>query len=224
MLRPAVGDDRLDAALPDEVAVLVVVVAAVGKQRPRSASRTSNAAAHRRHPSSSSSSWVTSLRLPLVSVQASGTPPPSTSRWCLPPPRPRSTGLGPVFLPLFRLQMTGVGDRPLPLEPVGSVQPCEQQLVQLRPHARLLPGAQPAPRRHPAAEAELPRQMLPADPGVQHKQDPLQHAPIVERLAPRIAEPTRLAGPRPGHAPPRSRRASAPAAGNSARATHSQHA
>ena len=51
--------------------------------------------------SSSSSSWVTSLRLPPVSVQASGMPPPSTSRWCLLPARPRSTGLGPVFWPLF---------------------------------------------------------------------------------------------------------------------------
>jgi hypothetical protein len=35
----AAGDDRLDASLPDEAAVLVVVVAAVGDQRPRAASR-----------------------------------------------------------------------------------------------------------------------------------------------------------------------------------------
>jgi hypothetical protein len=35
----ATGDDRLDASLPDEAAVLVVVVAAVGDQRSRSAAR-----------------------------------------------------------------------------------------------------------------------------------------------------------------------------------------
>ena len=35
----ATGDDRLDASLPEEAAVLVVVVAAVGDQRSRSAAR-----------------------------------------------------------------------------------------------------------------------------------------------------------------------------------------
>jgi hypothetical protein len=30
--------------------------------------------------------------------------------------------------------------------------------------------------------------MLPTDPGVQHEQDPLQHLPVVERLASRLAE------------------------------------
>jgi hypothetical protein len=34
--------------------------------------------------------------------------------------------------------------------------------------------------------------LLPADPGVQHEQDPLQRQPIIERLAPWIAKPTRL--------------------------------
>ena len=44
----AAGDDRLDASFPDEAAVLVVVVAAVGDQRPRSATRPADPAAHRR--------------------------------------------------------------------------------------------------------------------------------------------------------------------------------
>ena len=37
-----------------------------------------------------------------VSVQASGSPPASTSRWYLLPQRPRSTGLGPVFAQSIR--------------------------------------------------------------------------------------------------------------------------
>ena len=60
----------------------------------------------------------------------------------------------------------------------------QQQLVQPLPDARLLPGAQPPPGRHPTAKAELLRQMLPADTRVQHEQDPLQREPIIERPAP----------------------------------------
>ena len=44
------GDQRLDAALPEEPAVPVVVVAAVGDQRPRPPSRPAAPAADRRHP------------------------------------------------------------------------------------------------------------------------------------------------------------------------------
>jgi len=59
--------------------------------------------------------------------------------------------------------------------------------------AGLLPAPQPSPGGHPAAEAKLLRQMLPADPRVQHKQDPLQREAIIERLATRIPKPPRLA-------------------------------
>ena len=97
-------------------------------------------------------------------------------------------GWDPFSSPFFRLQVTRVGDRPRPLELLGGVQLGEQQLVQPLPDAGLLPGPQPPPRGHPAAEPELLRQMLPADPGVQHEQDPLQRQPVIERLATRIAE------------------------------------
>ena len=50
VLALATSDERLDAALPDEAAVLVVVVAAVGDQRPRSVSWATGAAADGRHP------------------------------------------------------------------------------------------------------------------------------------------------------------------------------
>ena len=45
----AAGDDRFDAALPDQAAVLVVIVAAVGEQRARSAARPSDPSPHGRH-------------------------------------------------------------------------------------------------------------------------------------------------------------------------------
>jgi hypothetical protein len=44
------GDQRLDASLPDEAAVLVVVVAAVGDQRLRPPPRSAGSAADRWHP------------------------------------------------------------------------------------------------------------------------------------------------------------------------------
>jgi len=45
----AARDDRLDATCPDEAAVLVVVVAAVGDQRRGASSRSAGAASHGRH-------------------------------------------------------------------------------------------------------------------------------------------------------------------------------
>ena len=45
----AASDDGFDAALPDEAAVLVVVVAAVGDQRPRSPSAPTGSTADGRH-------------------------------------------------------------------------------------------------------------------------------------------------------------------------------
>jgi hypothetical protein len=46
----AASDDRLDPALPEQAAVLVVVVAAVGEQHLWSLPRPADAAAHSRHP------------------------------------------------------------------------------------------------------------------------------------------------------------------------------
>jgi hypothetical protein len=48
VLGVAAGDHGFDAALPDEAAVLVVVVAAVGEQRLGSSPRAPDASAHRR--------------------------------------------------------------------------------------------------------------------------------------------------------------------------------
>ena len=76
----AAGDHGLDSARADEPAVLVVVVAAVGDERVGSKAGPADHTAHGRHLSISGISWVTSLRLPPVSVQASGIPLASTSR------------------------------------------------------------------------------------------------------------------------------------------------
>ena len=76
----AAGDLGLDPALAEEPAVLVVVVAAVGGERVGPTAWPADHAAHGRHPSTSGISWVTSLRLPPVSVQASGIPLASTRR------------------------------------------------------------------------------------------------------------------------------------------------
>jgi hypothetical protein len=62
------------------------------------------------------------LRLPLVTVQASGIPVASTKRWCFEPHLARSTGLGPVAVPRFRLHVAGVGDRAGPLQLTGGTQ------------------------------------------------------------------------------------------------------
>jgi hypothetical protein len=87
----AASDDRLDAALPDEAAVLV------GDQRPRSPSRPTDPAANRRY----SVEQLEQLG-DIVAVAAGERPGKRdaaavSSRWCLLPARPRSTGLGTCF-------------------------------------------------------------------------------------------------------------------------------
>jgi hypothetical protein len=98
----------------------------------------------------------------------------------LAPGRARPTGLGPSQPPPFRLHVGGVDDRAAPVDLTRRVQPLQQDEVELVPDARVLPLVQPAPGRHTDPEAKPGRQMLPADPRVQHKQDALQHETIVQ--------------------------------------------
>lgn len=97
------GDQRPHAEIPHQAAVLVMVVATVRqhrvrRRRGRPCSPRTGGTAWR-----SGISWVTSLRLPPVSVQANGIPVASVTRWCLLPVLPRSTGLRPVLVPPLRL-------------------------------------------------------------------------------------------------------------------------
>ena len=61
--------------------------------------------------------------------------------------------------------------------------------MQALEHSLLLPGVQATPTGHATAEAELLRQMLPADAGVEDEEDSLQDASVVERLSARVAKP-----------------------------------
>jgi hypothetical protein len=75
------GDQRLDASLPQQAAILVEVVAPVGVQA--SGLRRGRTRRPRIDGTASSSgrSWVTWCRFPPVSVRASGVPWRSTLRW-----------------------------------------------------------------------------------------------------------------------------------------------
>jgi hypothetical protein len=104
-------------------------------------------------------------------------------RFCLYQP-----GSGPSRSPLFRLHMAGVGDRPRPLDLAGRPQLGEQERVQPLRDPGLLPLDHPPVAGRAATETELERQVPPGDPGVQHKQDPLQRQPVRQALPTWVAE------------------------------------
>jgi hypothetical protein len=64
--------------------------------------------------------------------------------------------------------------------------------MKLVPDPGPLPLVQTPPTGHSRTEAELDRQVLPRDPGMQNEQDPLQRRPIGQPLATRIAKTTLL--------------------------------
>ena len=76
----AASDLGPDPAGAELAAVLVVVVAAVGHHAVGSLAGPADSAAYRRHTLDQRHELVTSLRLPPVTVQASGTPLASTRR------------------------------------------------------------------------------------------------------------------------------------------------
>src|SRR5438477_7374034 len=84
--------------------------------------------------------------------------------------------------------MTGVRDRPRPLDLPASSQLREQQLMQTIPDTGPLPLIHPAVTGRAATETELGRQMPPGDPRVEHKEDPLQRLPVRQPLAARVTE------------------------------------
>jgi hypothetical protein len=104
-----------------------------------------------------------------VVVAAVGDESSGSSSWAADADGPCRLGSGRSRRPFFRLDLTRVRDRPRPVELATGVQLREQQRVQPLPHTRLLPGPQPTPASHPAAESQLLRKVLPGDSGVQHE-------------------------------------------------------
>jgi hypothetical protein len=88
------------------------------------------------------------------------------------------------------LYVARVGDSARPLELTGGPQLREQERVQPLPHACLLPRIEAAVAGRAGPKAELERQVPPRDPGMQHKQDPLQRRTIIEPPTTRVAEAT----------------------------------
>ena len=184
---PAAGDHGFDAAA-DEPAVLVVVVAAVGDEHVGSQRGLPIMPRTGGTLSISGISWVTSLRLPPVSVQASGIPLASTRRWCLEPAssvnRARARR-GAPFSPAHGWSRRPPATTRAPRGP----QLREQQHVQPLPHTRPLPLVQPPLAGRARAEAELERQVPPGDPGVKTNRIPCSASRSGSRLRPETQPP-----------------------------------
>ena len=86
--------------------------------------------------------------------------------------------------------------------PVGP-QPVQQDLVDLVPYARLLPGRQIPPATHARSAAHLPGQVFPRDAALEDEQDAREHLATVQGLAAGISASARLGRRQKGfdHAP-----------------------
>ena len=187
VLGAAAGDQRLMPRSPDQAAVLVVVVAAVGEQHVRAAARPADACRGlAARPSSSGMSWVTSLRLPPVKVTASGMPRGIGEQVVLAARPARSTGLRPVLGPLltpgYESRRPPLGRSPGRSHRVSSASRTSCSRV---PYAGLRSSS--ARRRQQVMPEPKPSscgRCSQRDPGVQHEQDALEHQPVRSRLRP----------------------------------------
>ena len=84
--------------------------------------------------------------------------------------------------------MTRVGDRPRPFQLPGRTKLGKQNRMQPLPDTCPLPLIHPPMTGRTSTEPELRRQMPPRDPGMQHKQDPLQRQPVRHPLPARVAK------------------------------------
>ena len=153
----ATGDAWGDAALAQQPAVPVEVVAAVGEHprgvrcgRPLSP-RIGGIA------SSRGSSWGDVVAVPRTRLTASGMPSARTSltmRWCFEPGWPRLTGKGPTWSRFERVHAGGVDRAAVQVEQPCGAELGQQQFVQGRPHAGLGPVPHPPPAGHPEPQAD----------------------------------------------------------------------
>jgi hypothetical protein len=131
------GNHRLDAALPKQAAMLVVVVATVGNHALRAPAGSPDSAAHRRHEVDQRDQLGDIIAVAPREGEGERDPgrvdkemvlratPASVDRtWA---------GLG---APFFRLHMAGVDDSSRPLDLAARAQPRKQERVQLLPYTR----------------------------------------------------------------------------------------
>lgn len=179
------GDHGLDAGFPQRGAVLVEVVAPVGVRPPGPATRAPPYASYRRDGVQQGRIWVTSCRLPPVSVTASGVPWRSTIRWCLEPGRARSTGVAPTWSPLSR---PGRASRPRRCRPGPRARRgATRRAGQTGPYTGPGPVPQPAPGRRAGAARHLRGDIAPGGAGAQHVHDAGECRPVGNTQSPRTA-------------------------------------
>ena len=108
----------------------------------------------------------------------------------------RSSAICGVFAAaLHALEGAGEGaidGRPRPIDEVGIVQTCEQDVVEARPDTGLVPVAKATPAGHAAATAHLGGQVFPADAGLEDEEDAGQCLAVLDPFTSRIAEASRL--------------------------------
>ena len=127
-------------------------------------------------------SWVTSWRLPPVSVTASGTPLASTIRWCS-EPGGRGTGDGPTWSPLWargcgsRRPRTGPG-------PAGRWRAAGPAAARAAPVTRRPRSvAQPPPAGHSRTAGQCGGQLVPGEAGLRDEHIAGECGAVVDRPA-----------------------------------------
>ena len=128
---------------------------------------------------------MVSARLAAVTTTASGSPPPSQTRWSLDPGLPRSTGFAPTWSPAFGAHAHGVHARPRPVQPALRTQPIQDLQVEPVKHAGVGPLGQAAPAgRRRAAPEFLGRQQPPGSRGPGHVHDRREAVAVGDGPAP----------------------------------------
>lgn len=78
---------------------------------------------------------------------------------------------------------------PVQVQCAGGAQLVQQQLMKLRPDPGLGPVPHTPPADHSRDVEQILRQLVPADPGLEHEHDPGQRSPVIGRSAPGVPVP-----------------------------------
>src|SRR5215218_2290280 len=130
--------------------------------------------------STASTSTFESWTLAALRTTASGMPPRSETTWRFEPAFALSVGFGPVLWPPFGRHACRVQRSPLPVDPVGLPEPVQERLMQLFPHARLLPVAQAPPAGRSRSAAHLLGEHLPGYAALEDENDAGKSRAVVD--------------------------------------------